>query len=167
MILAPFVVYKGHQARQTGGRGFGSQAAMYLPRVFTEGDDDNDIQLEESARTDYELLKKLTGLSIRRHTPRLYELGFTEIRSDIDDVMRQDPASASEEDAEKLRRAFRKLLDSGFEYEMQKGGQIYRARIAPNNPLDHSEYDSPPSAKIVANRVAAPGERILCGAFHD
>jgi len=144
----------------------GSQTAMYLPRVFTEGDSDADIQLERSAGVDYELLKKLAGLSIRRHTPRLYELGFTEIRSDIDDVLQQDPASASEEAAEKLRDAFRKLLECGFEYEMQEGERIYRARISPNNPLEDSEYDSPPSTKATANRIATAGERILCGAFN-
>jgi len=139
---------------------------MYLPRVFSEGDGDDDIQLEKSAQTDYELLKKLSGLSIRRYTPRLYEMGFTEIRSDLDDALRQDPTSASEEAAEKLRKAIRKLLESGFEYEMQDGERIYRARISPAHPLEPTEYDSPPAEKATANRIAVAGDRTFCGAFN-
>jgi hypothetical protein len=146
---------------------YGSQAAIYLPRVFTEGgNEDDDIQLEQSAQTDYELLKQLSGLTLRRHTPHVYEMGFTEIRSEIDEVLGQDPSSASEETAARLRQNLRRLLEAGFEYEMQDGERIYRARISPAEPTEPTEYDSPPSEKAIPNRIAVAGDRIFCGAFN-
>jgi len=140
---------------------------MYLPRVFTEGGaEDDDIQLEQSAQADYNLLKKLSGVTLRRHTPHIYEMGFTEIRSEIEEVLRQDPSSAPEETAERLRKNLRKLLAGGFDRELQSEETVYRARISPERPSDPREYDSPPSDKSAPNRVAVRGDRIWCGAFN-
>lgn len=145
---------------------YGSQAAVYLPRVFTDGGhEDDDIHLEQSAKNDYDGLKEVSGLRLRRHTPHIYEMGFTEIRSDIEEVLAQDPSSASEETAEILRKNLRILLEAGTDYEMQEGERLYRARISPARPLDLSEYDSPPTEKTVPNRIGVKGDRVWCGAF--
>ena len=146
---------------------YGSEAATYLPQVFVEGGaKDEDVQLEESAQTDYNLLKELLGLALRRHTPHLYEMGFTEIRSEIDKVLDQDPSSAPEETAECLRKNLRKLLATGFDYELRDNETVYRARISPARPLEPIEYDSPPSEKAVPNRIAGAGDRIFCGSLN-
>jgi hypothetical protein len=145
---------------------YGSQAAVYLPRVFTEGGkEDDDIQVEQSAQTDYNLLKEISGLTLRRHTPHLYELGFTEIRSEIEEILAQDPSSAPEEAAKVLKKNLHNLLEAGADYEMQERERLYRARISPACPLDPGDYDSPPSEKAVPNRIAVAGDRVLCGAF--
>ena len=145
---------------------YGSQAAVYLPRVFTEGGHaDDDIHLEQSAKIDYDLLKEVSGLTLRRHTPHIYEMGFTEIRSDIEEVLAQDPSSTSEETAQILRKHLQILLEAGADYEMHEGERLYRARISPDRSLDSSEYDSPPTEKTVPNRIAVEGERVWCGAF--
>jgi len=144
-----------------------SEAATYLPPVFVEGDSiDEDVQFEESAQTDYDPLKKFADLALRRNTPHAYEMGFTEIRSEIDIVLGQDPSLAPEETAERLRTNLRKLLASGFDYELRDDETVYRARISPERPLEPNEYDSPPSEKAIPNRIARSGNRVFCGSLN-
>lgn len=145
----------------------GSQAASYLPQVFVEGvTTDEDIQFEASAQIDYKLLSTLLGLTVRRNTPSSYVLGFTEIRSAIDEALSQDPASASEETVEGLRDGLRRLLAAGSEHEFRGTETIYRARISPARPLEPTEFDSPPTEKASANRIASAGDRVLCASLN-
>jgi hypothetical protein len=138
---------------------------MYLPRVFTEGSPDGGIRYEQTAQRDYELLERAIDIGLRRNTPHTYDLGLTEIRSAIEQVLAQDPTSAPDKTAQELRTNLCKLLEIGSDYELQPEETIYRARIAPAKPLDFSEYDSPPPELAKPNRVAAEGDRVLCAAF--
>jgi hypothetical protein len=146
----------------------GSRAAAYLPQVFIEGfSEHEDIQFEQSAREDYDLLKSISGLALRRNTPKEYiHLGLTEIRSEIEGLLDEDPASASVESVERMRNILNRLVDAGTEYELGVGETVYRARISPAQPLEASEYDSPPIEKVVPNRIASAGDRVFCGAIN-
>jgi len=145
---------------------YGSPAAMYLPDVFIEGGaDEDDIQLEQSARADYNLLKEYAHPRLRRSTPHLPDLGLTDIRSDIDQTLARDSTSASDETNERLKNDLRRLLQVASRYEMQEGETLYRARISPARPLATSEFDSPPCENAIPNRIAGAGKRVLCGSF--
>lgn len=144
----------------------GSVAAAYLPPVFRVGErEDPDINLEQTANTDYELIKSLIGDQLRRHTPPLYQLGYTQIRTMIENALRQNPETASDEIKGGFDDSFRLLLKAANISELTASQQIYRARIAPENSLNTEEYDSPPVSRITPNRVASPGAQLLCGAF--
>jgi hypothetical protein len=144
----------------------GSQAATYLPEVFRPDPEGNydDITFEVSAQTDYALLKELSGIGLRRHTPRTNELGYTPIRSAIEGVLEQDPNSAPEQAVEELRRNYHTLMDAAGERLLETNELLFRTRIGPKQPYASEEYDSPPVELSVANRVAPRGERMLCAA---
>jgi hypothetical protein len=144
----------------------GSGAAAYLPRVFTMGGEEaDDIQFDATAQADYDLLKKKFGFVLRRHTPRTYELGRTWIRSELEEVLSQDPRVAPDSAVEKLRSNMSTLLDAASVYQFDASETLYRARVGPKHPLDPKEYDSPPQEKVSANRVAGEGQRVLCAAL--
>ena len=144
----------------------GSEAAAYLPPIFRDnGIEDEDIQFDKSAQGDYELLKGASGLSIRRYSPHLRNLGLTDLRHRIDEALRTDPVTATEEIAARLRQDLKALLDAGTELELTPETSLFRARISPERPLDDTQYDSPPIEKSVPNRVAGPGRQVLCGAL--
>jgi hypothetical protein len=143
-----------------------SRAAVYLPSVFVQGTGAQDsFGFEESAQADFHLLTGLLGTGLRRNTPHTYLLGFTEVRSKIEDALRQDPALASEETAEGLREGLNALLAIGSEVDLSDDEAIYRARISPVQPLAAMEYDSPPIDKATANRIARKGDRVLCASL--
>jgi hypothetical protein len=146
----------------------GSRAAAYLPPVFIKGFSEyEDIRFEQSAREDYELLKRISGLALRRNSPKTHiHLGFTDTRSQIEMILFEDPATESEEVVERLREKFHKLIEAGSEYELRDSETVYRARISPEHPLEVSEYDSPPIEKVVPNRITYAGHRVFCGAFN-
>ncbi len=144
----------------------GSQAAAYLSPVFRDdGVGEVDVRFDRSAQMDYVLLKEASGLTLRRYSPHLRNLGLTDMRQRIDEVLRADPATAPEEIADRLRRDLETLLGAGFAAELTPGVALFRARISPTSPLDEAQYDSPPADKAAPNRVAGPGLQVFCGAL--
>lgn len=144
----------------------GSHASCYLPSVFLEGaQQESDINFESSAQSDYEMFSKVLGLRLRRYTPSTVLLGRTQIRTEIEDAVRQDPNVAPRPLLQRLQANLQALLETGSIYELEKGTSFYRARVSPSKPLEHREYDSPPIDKVQANRIAGKGYRVLCGSF--
>ncbi|MGA8938467.1 MAG: RES family NAD+ phosphorylase [Acidobacteriaceae bacterium] len=144
----------------------GSHASAYLPTVFLEGaQQESDINFENSAQCDYEMLSKLLGFRLRRNMPSTVVLGHTQIRTELEETLRQDPNAAPNPLVQRLQANLQALLETGSVYELEIGTSFYRARVSPTKPLEHREYDSPPIDRVQANRIARNGYQVLCGSF--
>ncbi len=145
---------------------YGSRPAVYLPRVFTWGKNEgDDIQFEATAEEDRQTFRSILGLEVSRHAPRLFEMGYTEIRSDIEEVVRTSPQEAPESAVAKLRSALERLIAAGAGTHIETDQKLFRARISPSRPLDPAEYDSPPLDLSRAGRFACPDSQNLSAAF--
>ncbi|WP_430816556.1 RES family NAD+ phosphorylase [Carboxylicivirga sp. RSCT41] len=132
-----------------------------VDRFFRQGSIDNDYHLPiyqlsfveyeemipftEETRADLKLLKANSGINIAYHSPRLTDLGYTDISAEIEII--------EHEAKEKLNVLIDRLFSKFKDKTLNTNTKLFRIRVNPNSPRTNAEFDTPPKEYIREGRL--------------
>lgn len=146
----------------------GSQVTAYFPSpIGVGGAELSPSQFEGNTWDDYLLMKSLTGTELRWYGPHLDRFGLCFLRDKILTRLGSDKYHLHVDmgDDVTIDDLWDEALTVVKAQILPKGEKVYRVRSLAKNPLDVSEYDSPPTKLIMPCRFNDSTHQVFYGAF--